>query len=249
MTVPTGDAPAVRLAVAWLAVVAALLVVFAAATVLGLPVLDDPGPALRSAGAFWGALAGLAVLTVDVVLPVPSSLVMVAFGTAYGVAVAAALSTLGGALMAFVGGTVGRRGGRLVADADRARHLVDRYGVAAVVLTRPVPLLAESVVLVAGAAGMPLRRLVLGAALGTLPLGVVYGVAGAYGRQADAGAAFVVLGVLALAALARSGPSRRVRQGGRERREVGTQATGNAAAGAGRARLTGRRTRCPRDRP
>ncbi|HEV2888983.1 MAG TPA: VTT domain-containing protein [Frankiaceae bacterium] len=193
-----------RLVAMWAAVLAALLAVFAVATAAGLPVLDDPAPALRSAGAAGGAVAGVAVLALDVVLPVPSSLVMVAFGAAYGVAAATALSVAGGALMAGVGGTLGRRGARALGpnDAARARRLVDRYGVAAVVLTRPVPLLAESVVLVAGAAGMPLRRLVLGAAAGTLPLALVYAVAGAYGRAADATVAFVVLVLLAAAALA-----------------------------------------------
>ncbi len=191
-----------RLAAVWTAVVVALLVVFGTAAALGLPVLDDPAPALRSAGALGGAVAGLAALVADVVLPVPSSLVMVALGAMYGIAAATALSVLGGALMGLAGGLLGRRGRRALGrDADRARRLVDRYGVAAVVLTRPVPLLAESVVLVAGAAGMPLRRLVAGAAAGTVPLALVYAAAGAYGRAADATVAFVVLALLAALAL------------------------------------------------
>lgn len=192
-----------RLVAVWSAVVVALLVVFGTAAAFGLPVLDDPAPALRSAGAIGGALAGVTALVADVVLPVPSSLVMVAMGAMYGIATATVLSVAGGALMGLAGGLLGRRGTRALGrDAGRARRLVDRYGVAAVVLTRPVPLLAESVVLVAGAAGMPLRRIVLGAAAGTVPLALVYAAAGAYGGAANATAAFVVLVLLAALALA-----------------------------------------------
>jgi uncharacterized membrane protein YdjX (TVP38/TMEM64 family) len=195
-----------RLATVWLGVVAVLLVVFLAATALGLPVLADPGPTLRTLPAPAGAVAGVGLLVADVFLPVPSSLVMVAFGTAYGVVPATALSLLGGALMGLAGGGAGRRGGGAldrVVGPDRARveRLVARYGVAAVVVTRPVPLLAESVVLVAGAARMPLWLIVLGCAAGTLPIALVYALAGAYGRRADAGAAFVVLAVLAVLAM------------------------------------------------
>ncbi|HEU0132143.1 MAG TPA: VTT domain-containing protein [Mycobacteriales bacterium] len=203
----------VRLAALWLGVVAVLLAVFLAAAALGLPVLADPGPALRSLPAPAGAAAALALLTADVALPVPSSLVMVALGALYGAVPGAALSVAGGALMGLAGGLLGRRGGPVLdrvagRDRDRVLRLVARWGVAAVVVTRPVPLLAESVVLVAGAARMPLWRLVLGAAAGTLPVAVVYALAGAYGRRADAGAAFVALVLLALLALATGGRAR-----------------------------------------
>jgi uncharacterized membrane protein YdjX (TVP38/TMEM64 family) len=190
----SGPSATRRLALLWLGALAVLLAVFAAAELAGLPLLPSR----------VGAAVGVGLLAADVLLPIPSSVVMAALGAAYGLPLGAALSVLGGALMALAGGLLGRRGSRAVTGGDRARveSLVARYGVAAVVLSRPVPLLAESVLFVAAAAGMPLPRLVLGATAGTVPVALVYAAAGAYGRQADAAVAFVVIVVLALLALA-----------------------------------------------
>jgi membrane protein DedA with SNARE-associated domain len=55
-----------------------------------------------------------------------------------------------------------------------------------VVLTRPLPLVAEAVALFAGAAGMPLRSFFPAAAGGNLAIAFAWTLAGALGRDADA---------------------------------------------------------------
>lgn len=196
-----------RLAALWLAVVAILLVMFAVAERAGIGVLTDPRPTLASLSGPAAAVAGVGLLAADIVLPAPSSVVMVALGALFGVAIGTALGTVGSVAAALAGGLLGRRGHRAldrVVGDDRARveALLDRYGVAAVIVTRPVPLLAESVALVAGAAGMPMARFVAGALAGCVPVALLYAVAGARGRQADGAVAFVVLVGLSLVALA-----------------------------------------------
>lgn len=166
---------------------AAFLATFALAAWLAVPLLDDPAPLLRGGGVV-AALGGLGLLVADVVLPVPSSLVMIAHGALFGAAAGAALSLVGGVGATLVGYGLGRWAGppalRRVcsaAERERAGRLVDRWGVLAVVATRPVPLLAETVAVMAGAQRMGLGRTVIASVIGVLPAALLYAVAGAIG--------------------------------------------------------------------
>lgn len=143
----------------WTAVAALLVVftgMFVVAEALRIPLLTDPRPWLDG-NPVLSAITGVGLLVVDVVLPVPSSLVMIAHGVAFGAVVGASLSLVGSVGASLVGFAVGRRGGalldRVVSPHERARadRLLSRWGVLAVVVTRPVPLLAETTVILAGA--------------------------------------------------------------------------------------------------
>ena len=76
------------------------LLLFALVEAAGVPLLTDPLPTLRAAGAL-AAVLGVALLVADVAVPVPASLVMLANGALFGLLPGAALSLLGG-----VGATV-----------------------------------------------------------------------------------------------------------------------------------------------
>lgn len=192
-------------ALAALAIAAVLLALFAAAQALGVPLLSDESPELGAAGP-GAAAASFALLAGDVLLPVPSSALMLLNGTLFGWLGGALLSLAGSEAAALLGWAIGRRGGarldRAMTPAARARaaDAVARRGALAVVVTRPIPVLAETTAILAGAAGMPLRRLALAAAIGSLPPAVAYALAGAYAERFDAGL-LVFAGVLALAAL------------------------------------------------
>ena len=90
--------------------------------------------------------------------------------------------------------------GLLLRPGRRAEDLVRRWGLAAVVVTRPVPVLAESTVAAAGAMGMSLPAVVGAATLGAVPEAVLYSLAGAV-ASTFANAAIVFAAVLVLAAL------------------------------------------------
>ena len=59
----------------------------------------------------------------------------------------------------------------------------------AVVVTRPVPILAETVAILAGASSMTWRRLTLASAAGALPGSLIYAIAGATAATLDSTAA------------------------------------------------------------
>jgi uncharacterized membrane protein YdjX (TVP38/TMEM64 family) len=132
------------------------LALFFLVEALGVPLLVDPTPWLNQGG-LWAAALGVGLLIADVLLPVPSSLAMVAHGALFGVAIGTLLSLLGSTGAAVFGFWIGRRGGkwleRLVPldERDRANRLLERWGLLAVVVTRPIPLLAETVAIMAGA--------------------------------------------------------------------------------------------------
>lgn len=172
----------------YLLLVAALLaffmIVFFIVEALGVPLLSDPTPWMKQGGVLAAAL-GVGLLIVDVLLPVPSSLVMVAHGALFGVLVGMLLSLLGSVGAALFGFAIGRSGGRvlerLVTPAERARadNLLARWGALAIIVTRPVPLLAETVAITAGTSGMSWPSVICASLAGSLPPSLLYALTGA----------------------------------------------------------------------
>src|SRR5207248_1807305 len=113
------------------------------------------------------------------------SLVMVAHGALFGVVMGTFLSLLGSVGAALFGFAIGRRGGTLLArvvppeERARADRMLARWGTLAVVVTRPVPLLAETVAIMAGASPLGWGRMALAALIGSLPPALLYALTGA----------------------------------------------------------------------
>lgn len=205
---PSSPTPPERASlVPWLlvgAVIAGIMLgAFLAIEALDVPILTDPSDRLGRAGVA-GAALGVGLLVLDVGLPVPSSLVMTAHGALYGAALGTALSTAGGLGAALVGFGLGRSGTRVLdralpaATRARAEAMLARHGALVVVASRPVPLLAETVSLLAGASRMRARAYAAAALAGVIPTALVYGVAGAYG--AAPGHSFLVFGLVMVVA-------------------------------------------------
>lgn len=173
--------------------VALLATAYLAAEALDVALLTEPDERVESGGA-GAALLALGLLMVDAVAPVASSVVMISLGAVYGAATGIALAWLGRLAMALVGFAIGRRGGpiveRVVGERERARAdaLLEHRGALAIVLSRPVPLLAEAVTILAGASRMPWRRAVVASAVGSLPEAAVYGAAGGASAGFEEGA-------------------------------------------------------------
>ena len=196
------------------AVMAAMLVTFTVVEVVGVEPLSDPR-GLLDAGGVLAATAGTALLVADVVLPVPSSGVMLAHGALFGVLVGASLSLVGSLGAFAVGFGAGRRGERalerLVSEEERHRadRLLRRWGVLAIVVTRPVPILAETTAFVAGtSSSLAWRTSLLAALVGSLPAAVLYAVAGALAASFATGAVVfavvILLGLVVVALSARA---------------------------------------------
>ena len=197
------------------AVMAAMLVTFVVVEALGVEPLTEPRRLLDGGGAL-AAAAGTALLVADVFLPVPSSGVMLLHGALFGIVVGAALSLVGSLGAFAVGFGVGRRAEpaleRLVSEDERSRadRLLRRWGVLAIVVTRPVPILAETTAFVAGTSSLGWRPSLVAALVGSLPAAVLYAVAGALAASfATAAGVFAVVILLGVVVAALSSRARR----------------------------------------
>lgn len=163
--------------------------------------------AAREHGRALAAAAVALLLAADLLLPVPSSVLMTLAGFVCG--------TIGGGLASFAGAMASawlgffacRKFGqpaflRLIGDRDAEplRRFMDRYGAWAILLSRPVPMLTEITSCVAGLTGMRPRRFTALAIAGTLPICFVYAWAGAEARG-DASLAWPLFIGLVLPAL------------------------------------------------
>ena len=178
-------------------------VLFVIVEALGVPLLSDPTPWMKHGG-ILAAIIGVGLLIADVVLPVPSSIVMVAHGALFGVLWGTMLSWVGSVGAAVCGFALGRRGGQLVeravtpAERARASSILERWGTLAIIVTRPVPLLAETVAIMAGASSMSWRAIILASIAGSLPMALLYALTGA--AVADLQNTALMFGVVLLVA-------------------------------------------------
>jgi uncharacterized membrane protein YdjX (TVP38/TMEM64 family) len=185
-----------------IAVMILMLMIFFAVESLRVPVLTDPSE-LLSRGGWIAATAGVGLLIADVALPVPSSVVMMAHGALFGVAMGAALSMIGSLGAAVAGYAIGRRGGplldRFVTQEERQRveRIFARWGTLAIVATRPLPIVAETFALLAGASRLSFAGTLAAAAAGAFPPALIYAIAGRAATDFRSGALIFLL-VLAI---------------------------------------------------
>jgi uncharacterized membrane protein YdjX (TVP38/TMEM64 family) len=180
----------------WLTIAALLaffLALFGIVEALGVKVLTDPSAWLDRGGPLAAAV-GVGLLVADVFLPVPSSVVMIAHGALFGPVLGTALSLAGSVGAAALGFFVGRRNARLLerlvspAEKARADELLRRHGTLAIVLTRPVPMLAETTAILAGASPLGWGKMLGATVAGSLPPALLYALTGATSRSFGSGA-------------------------------------------------------------
>jgi uncharacterized membrane protein YdjX (TVP38/TMEM64 family) len=182
------------------------------------------------------------LLTVDVLLPVPSSVVMVAHGAVFGLLPGAGLSLLGGVGATLVGFLLGRRGRSAVervttsAQRHRADRLLSRWGAAALLITRPVPVVAETVAVLAGTSSMRWPVAAIAGAAGTVAPAVLYAAAGAAGSSVVGQAvvlAVLLEGALLLVAITVTSSRRAPRRGRRTGADTAQDVTPRSRSGDG----------------
>ena len=152
--------------------------------------------------AIIGGLLGL-----DALLPVPSSLVSAAAGVLLGFWPGTIVVWTGMTVSCAIAYAIGARSvtltRRIVGDdgLERARRIASRYGDLAVVLCRPVPVLAEASVIFAGVVRVPPVRFLAVCALANLGVAAGYAAIGAFSMRMDS---FLMAfgGAMALPALA-----------------------------------------------
>ena len=145
------------------------------------------------------AIISLLLLGIDVILPIPSSFIMISNGVLFGFLVGGILSLVGGLISSMVGYFIGYKSTRLakrfssVAEEAKARSFLEKYGSIAIIASRPIPVLAESVSIMSGTLQWSFRKILINSFIGLLPISFVYSLTGAYSTSFNsAGVAFLI---------------------------------------------------------
>lgn len=159
----------------------------------------------------WASAATIAaLLAFDVFLPVPSSIVSTGAGVLLGFWRGAAVIWIGMTIGCAIGYAFGARAAaaaRRLVGADslaRAATVMERYGPLALVVCRPIPVLAEASVVFGGLVRTPVVPFIGLTMLSNLGIAIAYAAVGAFSMRAHS---FVLtfLGALALPGLAMIG--------------------------------------------
>lgn len=125
------------------------------------------------------------LLAVDLLVPVPSSLLMILSGAVFGVLPGGLLSLAGSLAGNLLGFEAARRYGRdatrrFIGDAQLARMqgVFASHGAVAILVSRPLPVLMETLSVAAGLSGMRRGPFLAASLAGTLPVVFVYAWAG-----------------------------------------------------------------------
>ena len=153
------------------------------------------------------AVVVIGLLAADIFIPVPSSVVMVLSGAAFGVWWGALLAFVGSISGEWLGFELARRYGtrlsmRFIGDETERRRLNDAlvtHGAAAIAVTRALPVVMETMSIVAGLSPMRRSTFLIASTIGTAPIVVVYAYAGAKSRETGSLVPAIVI-LLAVAA-------------------------------------------------
>jgi membrane protein DedA with SNARE-associated domain len=98
-----------------------------------------------------------------------------------------------------VGYLIGSKGNRLArkfsseAEEAKARTFLEKYGSIAIIASRPIPVLAESVSIMSGTLNWSYKKVLLNSFVGLLPVSFVYSLTGAYSTSFNSAAiAFLI---------------------------------------------------------
>src|SRR6476620_5115277 len=131
-----------------------------------------------------------ALLALDVFLPVPSSIVSTGAGVLLGFWPGAVVIWIGmtlGCIIGYVFGAYAAGPARRLVGADGltdAGKIMERYGPWAIIICRPIPVLAESSVVFAGLVRSPVGPFLWLTALADAGIAIAYAAVGAFSMQA-----------------------------------------------------------------
>lgn len=157
--------------------------------VLGIQIEPLINGWMSQAGA-GSALIMMALLGADLFLPIPSSLIMVLSGAAFGVLWGSLFSLVGSIGGEWLGFEIVRRYGQRASskivgeeELERLSRVFARHGMSVVVVTRALPVVMETMSVAAGLSKMSRSSFLLASLAGTVPIAGVYAYAGAMSRQ------------------------------------------------------------------
>ena len=167
-----------------------VLLSFVIIQTLDIRFLSDPTYILETGG-LYSAVIGILFLSADILMPIPSSIIMIGNAALFGIWVGALLSIIGMLCSNLLGFYIGRKLKGFIhrlltpEEIQTGENFIQKWGLIGIVLTRSVPILSESVIIIAGTSDIPLRKTILPTILGLIPAVLLYSLTGAYAISFD----------------------------------------------------------------
>ncbi len=152
---------------------------------LNLHLLQAPDQVLQESN-FMAVGLSLALLAADTFLPTPSTIVLIADGYLFGPWAGTLIAVCGLMLGNALGFMLARYGSQWLAkkfpldQRGSTEQFMQKWGRLALAISRPIPVLAESVLLLAGSTQMSFTQAMLSCLLGTIPFALTYVLVGHY---------------------------------------------------------------------
>jgi uncharacterized membrane protein YdjX (TVP38/TMEM64 family) len=170
-------------------------------------------PAIMNANTTVTALLSIGLLASDIILPVPSSVLMLLNGKLFGIVNGTIISATGMVLSTVAGYGIGmvfkRRIGHFISYRSReeSERIFRRWGFIALIISRPIPLLSESISIITGINRMRPSVMLLSTIAGSVPGAFVYAYYGSMSNNVSTQyfSFLLVLGIAALAWLFSTG--------------------------------------------
>lgn len=156
----------------------------------------------QNRSSYW--IISFAVLSSDIFIPVPSSLVMILNGKALGFFFGTLLSTISGVVSSVIGFYLGRKSEAYIEkffsknQQKVSSKLFLRYGRAAIVLSKALPIISEAISFLSGTTAISLKKFLLYSFIGHFIISAVYAYAGSFSAEIDSNllAGGIILAVL-----------------------------------------------------
>ncbi len=132
-------------------------------------------------------LVSFLVLASDIILPVPSSIVMYTNGYVLGLFSGATLSLIALMIGSVVGYYLGKftsMGIKSTSDI-RTQTILSNYGALSILVTRGIPIISESISIVCGYNQLPFKQYFIMNLIGYIPLCLLYAFCGSIGYNRD----------------------------------------------------------------
>jgi uncharacterized membrane protein YdjX (TVP38/TMEM64 family) len=140
---------------------------------------------VHSTGSVWAySLVSFLLLAGDILLPVPSSLLLLLNGKVLGLLPGAFLSLAGGMTCSLIGYYLGHQSTGLVnrffskEEIASGNRLFQRYGRFSIALSKSMPVLSETISFLSGCSGTPLKAFLFNSFIGHLFISVTYAILG-----------------------------------------------------------------------